>query len=330
MGFIKRVCAVILSFVLVITFCTVRIGADNNSESDAKDVLRDGFYRFSESIDISGFSIMPEELAEVLASVLKDDPYLFFVNGQMSYSYVPGGKVLTVKPQYLLSGEEAFNAWELCRIYIRDLAREAQKYSGQMEKALFLHDKICLTYEYDETLESDTMYSLFVSGKGTCQSYTHVYMAALRECGIESHYVASDTIEHVWNYVRVDGEWYHTDLTWDDSAATLSGVSRRHFLCSDNMAKERGHIDWYSSVKVTCQSERFSDVNFDKVSDTDHLSGDVDHNGKISLSDLLYIRRYVDGYATNMPCAVCADLDGNGIMGEEDAEDIRKKLLATD
>ena len=330
MKWIKRTCAVLLSFVLAFVFCTVRTNAENEIGNDVKEVLRDGFYRFSDTIDISGFSVMPEELSSLLASVLKDDPYLFFVNGQMSYSYVPGGRVLSVKPQYFLAGEEAFAAWEICRMYIRDLAREAQNYSTQIEKALFLHDKICLDYEYDETLESDTMYSLFLYGKGTCQSYTHVFMAALRECGIESHFVASDTIEHMWNYVKIDGEWYHTDLTWDDSGSSVAGVSRRHFLCSDNVAKSRGHVDWYSSVSVSCNSDRFSGVNFDKISATDHLSGDVDHDGKVTLSDLLYIRRYLDGMQTRRICAACADLDQSGAVDAEDAAALRKKLLKTD
>lgn len=330
MEWLKRVFVAFLLLVFVVVVCMVKINAENDSQGDAGEVLRDGFYRFSESIDISEFSIMPEELSTILSSVLKDDPYLFFVNGQMSYSYVPGGRVLSVKPQYFLSGEEAFEAWELCRTYIRELAKEAQSYSGQMEKALFLHDKICRGYKYDEALESDTMYSLFKTGKGTCQSYTHVFMAALRECGIESHFVASDTIEHMWNYVKIDGEWYHADLTWDDSGASATGVSRRHFLCSDNTAKARGHIDWYSSVSISCNSERFALSDFDKISNADHLLGDVDHNGGTALSDLLYIRRYLIGKQTNLACAICADLNKNGSVGEDDAEALRKKLLKTD
>ena len=329
MEWCKRVCVAFFLLVFVLVVCMVKINAENESEENVKDVLRDGFYRFSESIDISEFSIMPDELSTILSSVLKDDPYLFFVNGQMSYSYIPGGRVLSVKPQYFLSGEEVFAAWELCRDQIRDLAREAQQYSGQMAKALFLHDKICIDYEYDESLESDTMYSLFISGRGTCQSYTHVFMAALRECGIESHFVASDTIEHMWNYAKIDGEWYHVDLTWDDSSS-VSGVSRRHFLCSDGTAKARGHIDWYSCVNVICKSDISSSVDFDKIGETVHLSGDVDHNGEISLADLLCVRRYVDGYVTDLNCIVCADMDINGSVDEKDAVGIRKKLLSKD
>ena len=49
-----------------------------------EEVIRSGFYKFSESIDISGFEIKPQELSGLLARVLKDDPYLFFVDGQMS------------------------------------------------------------------------------------------------------------------------------------------------------------------------------------------------------------------------------------------------------
>ena len=330
MNVIKRIFAVLLSLAICFSMCTVRPLALTDDPDGVYDALRDGFYRFSESIDISEFGIMPEELSSVLATVLKDDPYLFFVDGQMSYSFIPGGKVLAVKPQYIFSGEEAFKAWDICRAQVRSLAQSAQQFTGDLEKALYLHDAICLAYEYDNTLESDNMYSFFLSGRGTCQSYTHAYMAALRECGIESHYVASDSIEHIWNYVKLDGEWYHVDLTWDDSSAETAGVSRRHFLCSDRVATERGHKDWYSSVAVTCLSERFAGVDFDELSAVSHLSLDADHDGSIGMSDLLLVRYYIANGAAKKICIACADGDGDGCLSEHDTALVRKKLLGID
>ena len=329
MTIFKRSFAVILSLAICFLLCTLRPLALTEDARSVYDVLRDGFYRFSESIDISGFGISPNELSAVLATVLKDDPYLFFVEGQMSYSFIPGGNVLAVKPKYALSGKDAFAAWDLCRERVRSLALSAQNFSSDLEKALYLHDIICLSYEYDSTLESDTMYSFFVSGKGTCQSYTHAYMAALREVGIESHYVASDTIEHIWNYIKLDGEWYHVDLTWDDSAAENGEVSRRHFLCSDKVATERGHKNWYSSVDVSCTSERFAEFDFDALVGETHLPLDADHDGRVGLSDLLLVRYYMECGAAEI-CFMCADTDGDGKLSRRDVDVIRKKLFATD
>lgn len=320
--------AVLISAVLTFSLGTVELCADNSRE-DVREVIRDGFYRFSESIDISAFSVLPEELSSIISSVIKDDPYLFFVNGQMSYSYRPGGHVISLSPTYCLVGEDAFNAWEICRMRVREMAAEAMKYSGEIARALFLHDEICRLYRYDEELKSDSIYGFFMTGKGTCQAYTQLYTAVLRECGIDSHYVASDTIEHIWNYVKIDGEWYHVDLTWDDSVSNESGVSRRHFLCSDEAAKARGHKDWYSVVSVNCVSEKFSEKQFDDVLHVKFFRGDTDHNGKVEFHDLLMVKGNVD-LGRALSCIVCADVDGDGSVTEADAVLIRKKLLGID
>ncbi len=325
----RRVWTAVLSLALVLYCGVINFEADDDPNGTVNEVIRDGFYRFSESIDISAFSIKPEELSDIISKIIKDDPYLFFVNGQMSYSYKPSGYVISLKPSYSFVGEAAFSAWELCRINVRELAEKAKKYSSHSAKALFIHDEICRRYEYDVSLVNDSMYGFFLTGKGTCQAYTQFYMAVLRECGIEAHYVASDTIEHIWNYVNINGEWYHADLTWDDSASSDGNISRRHFLCSDTVAIERGHRDWYSSVDVECSSDAFKNADFDLMLHNVFESGDADHNGKADLPDLLMIRRYID-FGEGVSCLSCADIDLDGSVSEADAGLLRKKLLGMD
>ena len=323
----KKSVVFILIAVLLICALTVRGRAEDEHVSSLEGVVRAGFYCFSDSIDISAFEIKPEELSWILGRIIKDDPYLFFVKTQMSYSYKPGGYVISLKPGYIFEGEAAFIAWDECRGRVREMATEANRYISQYKKAEFLHDYICLNFEYDDTLESDTIYEFLKSGKGTCQAYTQLYMAVLRECGIDSHFVASDTIDHMWNYVEIDGEWYHADLTWDDSAAVLDEISRRHFLCSDNVALSRGHRDWYSYVNIVCNSERYA--LGEPLEESGKLLGDADFDGKITLSDILVLRRCLQENRAAIPIDV-GDLDGDGAVTHKDVELLRKKLLMAD
>ena len=324
---LKKLVVIILIAVLLICAMTVSGRAESEDDRSPVEVVRSGFYSFSDSIDISSFSIMPDELSGFLAGIIKDDPYLFFVSGQMSYSYKSGGCVIALKPTYIFEGEEAFLAWDECRARVREIALETNKYVSNYKKAEFLHDYICMNFEYDETLENDSIYSFLRSGKGTCQAYTQLYMAVLRECGIASHFVASDTIEHMWNYVRIDDEWYHADLTWDDSAMLDEGVSHRHFLCSDKVAMSRGHKDWYSAVNVVCNSERFA-ASVSRE-DGSKLVGDIDLDGKINLYDLLVMRRRFELNCATIPIDV-GDVDGDGTITLGDIELLRKKLLNAD
>ena len=305
--------------------------ASADGSPSVREVIRAGFYGFCESIDISEYNVLPEDLSFLFSSIIKDDPYLFFVDTTMSYSFEPGGRVLSLRPGYKMRGEEVMYAWECCREWVKMLADEAKKYESEEQKALYLHDRICEFIEYDKSLESDNLYSMLISGEGTCQAYTLAYVAVLRECGIEAHYAASDTIEHIWNYVMIDGEWYHADLTWDDSASTEQGeVSRRHFLLSDEAAEQRGHKDWYSFFGVACSSDKYLDYDFSLTLQDAHMIGDGNHDGHVDLADLLYLRRALSASDTESGCANCFDVDGNGAIDLDDAGLLRKKLLGAD
>ncbi len=322
----KRIIALILSLCVVLQSVVVSVMAEDASES-VESVIMEGLYSFSESIDISEYKIPPSELIWVVSSVIKDDPYLFFVNGHLSYSCMVGGHVLSLKPTYKMTEEETFAAWEYCRRISREIAELAMAYKDDGERALFVHDYICDNFEYDDSLESDDLLGFFESGKGTCQSYAAAYMAILRECGVACHFVASDTISHIWNLVKIDGEWYHVDPTWDDSARERS---RRHFLLSDRLAAERGHRDWYSAIDVSCNSEKYVDADFDSWLIGLHNAGDCDHDGTVGLADLLRLRRRISSGDFGYTCPSCSDLDGDGYFCNEDVMLLRKKLLCVD
>lgn len=325
-GLIRRFTAVLIALLLCFRFFSVLTVAEDRKKT-AAEAIRSGFYSFSESIDVSSLSLTPMELSSLFSSIIKDDPYLFFVNNNLSYSYTSKGYVLSLKPTYSIIGREVFVAWDLCREMVRRIARLADRYDGNAAKALFIHDYICDNFSYDPSMQSDDLYSFFLTGRGTCQSYAYAYMAVLRECGINAHYVASDAIEHIWNYVNIDGMWYHVDLTWDD---TGEKVSRRHFLCSDNVTKERGHRDWYSSQNIVCDSEIYSGFNFDKLLHKDVLVGDVDHNKSVDLCDLAYFRLCFVDEEVSEYCTICADINADGVLDEADIGCLRKKLLAVD
>ncbi len=301
----------------------------HEEERSLTETVRLGFYDFSESIDISRFQVKPEKLTEIFSFVIKNDPYLFFVDARLSYSYRPEGHVLCLKPRYVMSREETEAAWDYCRDEVRRLASLAG--GGALEKALFLHDLVCRRFDYDETLENDNIYAFLRTGKGTCQAYTLLYMALLGEVGIGSVFAASDTIAHIWNLVLLDGQWYHADLTWDDAASKEGEkISHRHFLLSDRAAEARGHRDWYAPLPIRCESEQYVDCDLVRLLHKEQPAGDADHDGMVTLADLLLLRKAYGkrGTAQELPyCCACTDPDRDGRLTEADLVLLRRKLL---
>lgn len=69
-------------------------------------------------------------------------------------------------------------------------------------------------WEKDPTYASNNAYGPLIEGKAICGGYADAMAIFLNYFGVKNYKIAS--LNHVWNYVELDGVWYHLDLTWDD------------------------------------------------------------------------------------------------------------------
>ena len=69
-----------------------------------------------------------------------------------------------------------------------------------------------------------------------------------------------DLVEHGWNYVELNGNWYLVDVTWDDTSSNNESIVYDYFLLSDEMMS-LDHIknDLYEYPK--CNDESLFYVN---------------------------------------------------------------------
>lgn len=90
------------------------------------------------------------------------------------------------------------------------------KCSTDYEKALWLHDWILDHITYDNSLTYCSAEGALARGIGTCESYHRAYVMLLNRVGIPSGRVTGNG--HVWTAVKMDGEWYQVDPTWNDTS----------------------------------------------------------------------------------------------------------------
>ncbi len=332
--------ALVLSVIISLVYSSITvIRAENTVNADrehaeecaeAVERMRRGFENYEESIDITDLSVTPDELGKLFADATKDTPYLFYVSNNLAYSYRTGGCILSVKPKYTMEKAEARAAVEYCKSEVGKMAELLESREGELARLVGAHDLICKRFTYDTTLESNNIYTSLKTGKGTCQGYTWTYMAVLRELGIECRYVASDSIAHIWLAVKIDGEWYHSDATWDDpvSAESSGGQSRKHLLFSDEKADVDGYVNRYSASDEKCSDTKYDGEDFLLDFPFCSVTGDVDHDGKAGVKDILLLRMYIDkGIGNKSLCLICADADHSYGIDEKDPEAIRKTLL---
>lgn len=91
------------------------------------------------------------------------------------------------------------------------------------DKLLLAHDYIashCAYYNVEDYYGDNLSYSAYgviINQKAVCQGYSFAYEAILSRLGFDDVlFVVSDSLNHVWNLVKLDGKWYNIDVTWDD------------------------------------------------------------------------------------------------------------------
>lgn len=335
----KLILSVFLAFLLPIVIYTdiFAVGTESESgalsrdEQEAIERMRSGFENFEERIDLSGYNISPQNLTRLFANATKNSPYLFYVDKNLSYTYRTGGNVISVTPKYNCTKEKFEQMRDFCVGEVKKIAAIANQGESELEKLIYAHDIVCRNFSYDLTLESNNIYTFLTTKKGTCQGYTWTYMAVLRELGIECEYVASDSIIHIWLKVKIDGEWYYSDVTWDDPPSDEGKnmpVSRKHLLFSDRKADRDGYKGRYGASDEKCASEKYDSFDFSEVLSPTHERGDVNCDGKVNAYDIICLRRYAEcGEKGEIVCMICADIDGDFGISETDIQLAREIVL---
>lgn len=155
--------------------------------------------------------------------------------------------------------------YDTCKIMTNELDVKVQEIMQNIDVAdqysaeLQIHDYIVLNCNYDEDSgNASNAYGCLIDGAAVCSGYSRAMMLILHYAGIDSMLVGGTgvtadqkEISHMWNIVRIDGEPYHLDVTWDDSDNVSGAVSHLFFnLTSDEISDD--HKDF--SIDIDCNS----------------------------------------------------------------------------
>ncbi len=227
-------------------------GMGRTAQASLEEYVVNALEEFQTTIDVSAYHIPKEEAGDVFLQILNDHPSLFFVNGHIVWnSNATTGMVMTYNVEYTDTEENI-------RVQKEDFDRAVSlalawtdPAMSDLEKALAVHDYLVLNCEYDyERLTSTgtvpdvshTAYGALIENIAVCDGYAKAYAAILEKLGISSKIVASDSMNHAWNLVSVDGNWYHVDATWDDPAWDSIGRAKHsYFMLSDTAISDANH-----------------------------------------------------------------------------------------
>lgn len=203
-------------------------------------------------------SELQNELTELIKHAILD-PYIFANISSFQWKYDGYANNIVIQFQFtyhISQEEEAFTEQTLTTIVA------SMHGLSELEKIQAAHDYIVLTTEYskDSVGSQYSPYTLLSEGKGVCQAYALVLYRMLDMLGFEVQYVPGKVGEqlHAWVLVKLDNEWYHIDVTWDDPLPDRKGEVRyNYFLVSDKQLAQDHTWDFASFPSAT--SEKYAD-----------------------------------------------------------------------
>ena len=191
-----------------------------------------------------------EDILNAMRAMKNDHPELFWVNHITAFASV--GNKITATVDYGAGKDEVINLQqrvdEAVKPFLEGITPEMSAY----DVLIRLHVKMINHIDYDligldmqdkaggpENGQIDSLRQItgaLLEGKAVCAGYAKTMQYLANLCGIECTYClgnchgngGSSDGYHGWNVVRLDGEYYHLDVTWCDQSNTVQTIKDRN------------------------------------------------------------------------------------------------------
>ena len=233
------------------------------TDIDAQTINKDGqvyeeiytaITNLEDSVNLSKYGpLSVEDALNIARKVLADHPEIFYFNYKDSVYYSNGKfeiKYIDSKPTVKNMVKELDNKID------NILSKYISSKMSDIEKVIAIHDYIVLNTKYLLTDYCYDPYGVIVKGRGVCQGYAESMKLLLNKIGIECLYVSSDEMNHGWNIVNIDGENYHLDATWDDSAQGIGNIIKYEYLALSDEEMSKTHT-WDRTKYPPCNSDKY-------------------------------------------------------------------------
>lgn len=168
-----------------------------------------------------------ENLRKIFDMVVNDNPKLFYIN-PFTYSYYKyATDNLELEPIYLYSKQEIENIRLKINSVLKTFEENIKKIESKLERERYIH-KILMSnikYKYghqEDDIECHTIVGSFVHREAVCDGISRAFKYLCDIARINSTVVIGNSWNeyeekqcHAWNIVKIDGNWYHIDATWN-------------------------------------------------------------------------------------------------------------------
>lgn len=273
---------------------------------------------------VDSFSV--DEFYIVLDAYMRDYTQHFWFNSVPSGWFTDTGILSAIAPEYTMTGSELSKARAEFDEAVNFMISGIDATGSDFEKEKILHDRLAaaVTYVKSESAQNKhNAYGALVEGEAVCDGYAEAYQYLLRKVGIQSFIAFGSSIEpstnnlvgHAWNYVRIDGKYYHVDVTWDD---TKSVIHYAYLNISDDLITEDHYIDEAEYPLPICNSdEKYYFTSYGEKLSNNYTANEIANIlNRNQLANGVYVARFYIPFEKNLSDDVSRFL--NWFFGDPD------------
>ncbi len=265
-----------------------------NTLSDNEKALYDAILGAASNMSTRIFGAQNLDSAEwtkVFGLVYNQEPQLFWLNGRSVVGRLYYNEIDTDK---IAAMQKEIDAT------VDSLVKEANTKSTTYDKLKVFHDYLVLNSTFEKSDEAgnynQTIYNAFSGGTSKqgniqCAGYAKAMQYLCDKVGIDCMVITGTNekgTSHAWNKVKVEGEWYNLDATWDDpilSTPITNYLRYTFFLVPDEWINEKTHfnintvslksgekVTYYEPPKATATAQNYFIKNgyvYDNRADAD-------------------------------------------------------------
>lgn len=218
------------------------------------DQLLNGLRERQNVIDIPYTKLAP---ADLMQGVIADHPELMDVDFR-SFQYVD----LFLKKYFRMTYTEYDRSAAKKLEQIGELFRSVvNKDMDDWDKAAVIYDTLgsMIRYGFIDGILEHTIKGFLTEGKAVCDGISKMYQYLCGCCGIDCILIQGQVSEegHAWNLIRLNGHWYHADMTADLKICESAGYPAHVLFCRNDEVFSKDHVWDHSAYPACTQAEDY-------------------------------------------------------------------------
>jgi len=200
----------------------------------------EGYYPTAR-ITVSNAHLTEAQLRVELMAFLNDNPQIFWLANVYSYGYSNTDTYLQL---YSVIPQNQCNTMvQQLNSKVSTIIKAMPAGLSELDREAYLVDYLEKHCVYDTAAVTDssrwkafTSYGALVEGTVVCEGYSRAMQLLSSYANLQCMLLTgqSNGVNHMWNLIKIGGNWYHLDITWNDNNPAIYN----YFNVTDEVIKQ--------------------------------------------------------------------------------------------